>query len=54
MKRLWSDLELRVLPYKDAKDVFILGDLEEVLAALDESLVAVVGIAGSRFVTPIR
>jgi dynein heavy chain len=50
----WVDLELRVLGYKDSRDTFILGPVEDVVAALDESLVSISMILGSRFVGPIR
>eukprot|EP00898_Chlorokybus_atmophyticus_P006606 jgi/Chlat1/6947/Chrsp52S06617 len=50
----WAGIELTVVPYKDAKDTYILGGVEEVIAALDESLVAMSTITASRYVTGIR
>ena len=47
-------MELVVNPYKDSKDVFILGSVEDITVALEDSLVTVGTIAGSRFVGPIR
>jgi len=50
----WSSAELPVLDYKDVKDLFILGDTSEVIASLDESLVTVNTVLGSRYVGGIR
>lgn len=50
----WSALEFIVLSHKDAKDVFILGSLEDVQAVLDESSINVNTIASSRHVGPIK
>ncbi|CAE8588829.1 unnamed protein product, partial [Polarella glacialis] len=54
VKKTWEDLELVVNPYKDSKDVFILGSIEDITVALEDSLVTMSTIAGSRFVGPIR
>ena len=43
-----------VMPYKDVKDLYILGDVSELIAALDESLVTVNTVLGSRYVGGIR
>ncbi|KAK2585046.1 hypothetical protein KPH14_008566 [Odynerus spinipes] len=51
---LWKNLEFIVVPYRDAKDVFILGTLEEVQLALDESNINIQTIAASRHVGPIK
>ncbi len=53
VKRVWADTELPLVSYKEAKDVFILGDLEEVLAAIEDSSVIMSTVAGSRFVAPL-
>ena len=42
------------MPYKDVKDLYILGDVSELIAALDESLVTVNTVLGSRYVGGIR
>eukprot|EP00931_Biecheleriopsis_adriatica_P066335 TRINITY_DN4071_c0_g1_i5.p1 TRINITY_DN4071_c0_g1~~TRINITY_DN4071_c0_g1_i5.p1 ORF type:complete len:3484 (+),score=878.42 TRINITY_DN4071_c0_g1_i5:1149-10454(+) len=47
-------MELVINPYKDSKDLFILGSTEEITVALEDSLVNISTIAGSRFVGPIR
>ncbi|XXQ39846.1 AAA+ ATPase domain-containing protein [Plasmodiophora brassicae] len=50
----WKDLDFNLVPYKDQKDVWILGSLEDIIASLDESLVSINTISGSRYVEPIR
>ena len=50
----WESTELVVMPYKDVKDLYILGDVSELIAALDESLVTVNTVLGSRYVGGIR
>jgi dynein heavy chain len=54
VKSTWKDMELEVKPYKDSKDLFVLGSVEEITIALEDSLVNISTIAGSRFVGPIR
>ena len=54
IENTWSELDLRILTYKDSRDTFILGAVDDVTVALDESLVSVNMILGSRFVGPIR
>lgn len=43
-----------MIAHKDAKDVFILGSLEDVQAVLDESNINITTIASSRHVGPIK
>jgi dynein heavy chain len=50
----WKDIELTVNGYKDTKDAFILGDVEEVMLVLEDSMVLVATITSSRFVTGIK
>ncbi|CAE7499104.1 DNAH6, partial [Symbiodinium sp. CCMP2456] len=54
VKKTWDDLELVINPYKDSKDVFVLGSIEDITVALEDSLVTISTIAGSRYVGPIR
>nr|CAH7756356.1 unnamed protein product [Callosobruchus chinensis] len=54
VEEAWKTLEFIVLPHKDAKDVFILGSLEDVQAVLDESNINITTIASSRHVGPIK
>ncbi|XP_047348170.1 dynein axonemal heavy chain 6 [Vespa velutina] len=51
---LWKDLEFIIIPYKESRDVFILGSLEEIQLALDESNINIQTIAASRYVGPIK
>ena len=51
---LWDTAELEVKSYKDSKDVFVLGVVDDVIADLDESIVAISTIMGSRFVGAIQ
>lgn len=54
VEETWKELEYIVLPHKDTKDVFILGTLEEIQTALDESNINVATILSSRHVGPIK
>lgn len=47
-------MEFTVIPHKDAKDVYILGALEEVQSVLDDSNINITTIASSRHVGPIK
>lgn len=50
----WKELEFIVLGYRDSKDVFILGGLEEIQQVLDDSFINVNTILSSRNVGPIK
>ncbi|GFR44385.1 hypothetical protein Agub_g5605 [Astrephomene gubernaculifera] len=50
----WVDLEFNVIPYKESKDVFILGGIEDIQIALEDSMVTMSTILASRFVAGIR
>lgn len=50
----WRGVEFVVRPYKDAKDTWLLGGVEEVSALLEDSLIALGAIAASRYVGGIR
>ena len=54
VETMWAELMMPVNNHKGAKDIFVLGSLEDVIAALDDSLVTVNTILGSRFVGPIK
>ena len=51
---IWVGMEFIVNPYKESKEVFILGSVEDVVAGLDDSLVTLNTILGSRYCAPIR
>ncbi len=50
----WKSTEFIVLSHRDSKDVFILGGTDDIQVVLDDSLVNVATIAGSRHVGPIK
>ena len=50
----WNTLEFTVLPFKDVKDAFILGSVEEVTAVLEDSLVTMSTILASRYQTSVH
>lgn len=52
--KTWETQEFEVKNYKEQKDSFILGDTSEVVMALDDSLVTINTISGSRYVAGIR
>ncbi|CAG9860518.1 unnamed protein product [Phyllotreta striolata] len=54
VEELWKGLEFPVNMHKDQKDVFVLGNLEEVQLVLDESHINMTTIASSKHVGPIK
>ncbi|KAL3139803.1 hypothetical protein ABBQ38_004104 [Trebouxia sp. C0009 RCD-2024] len=48
----WNSIDFTLLPFKDMKDAFILGSLEDVTAALEDSMVTMSTILASRQVRP--
>lgn len=50
----WKTVDFVVLPYKDYKDVYILGGTDEVQVLLDDSNINIATIASSRHVGPIK
>ncbi|CAG5008078.1 unnamed protein product [Parnassius apollo] len=54
VEEMWASLEFPVVAHKDARDVYVLGGLDEVLAALDESGLHVATILSSRNCGPLR
>ena len=50
----WGDVSFMCLSYKESKDTFILGGIEEVTLALEDSMVTMTTILSSRFVGGIR
>lgn len=50
----WATTEFEVKPYKESKDVFVLGSVEEVTVKLDDSIVTISTIMGSRFIGAIQ
>lgn len=51
---MWASLEFPVILHKDAKDVYVLGGLEEIQTCVDESNIHVSTILSSRNCGPIK
>lgn len=50
----WENLKFIVVPYKEGKDVYIIGTLEEIQLAMDESNINLQTVNASRHVGPIK
>lgn len=50
----WNEAEFIVTPYRDNKDIFILGTVEDIQTLLEDSQVTIATIRGSRFIGPIK
>uniref|UniRef100_A0A183ADC6 Dynein axonemal heavy chain 3 n=1 Tax=Echinostoma caproni TaxID=27848 RepID=A0A183ADC6_9TREM len=50
----WKSTEFTVIPYKDSKDVFIVGGTDEIQQLWDDSNINIATIASSRHVGPIK
>lgn len=50
----WRFTEFTINNYKELKDTYILGGVDEVLMVLEDCMVAVATISSSRFVGGIR
>lgn len=51
---IWQGSEFEVNHFKEQKDVFILGGLDEIVTNLEDSLVTISTVMGSRFVAGIK
>ncbi|RHY30280.1 hypothetical protein DYB32_004445, partial [Aphanomyces invadans] len=51
---LWADLEFDIKSHNDRKDLYVLGATDDIVSALEESLINMNTILGSRYVGPIR
>jgi dynein heavy chain, axonemal len=51
---VWKTLELSIVPYRDARDVYILAGIDELQAVLDDSNVTVATIAASRHLGTLK
>ncbi|ORY38879.1 hypothetical protein BCR33DRAFT_853838 [Rhizoclosmatium globosum] len=52
--KIWNEAEFIVISYRDAKDVFILGTVEDIQTLLEDSQVTIATIKSSRFIGPIK
>ena len=53
MRAAWADVELIINPYKEQKDVYVLGAVDDVLVVLDETTMIVQSVSGSPYVGPL-
>lgn len=54
VKDRWSTREFSVFQYRDTKDRFIIKEVEDVISDLEDDIMTVSGMMGSRYVTEIR
>ncbi|XRB21521.1 dynein axonemal heavy chain [Pseudoscourfieldia marina] len=54
VKSRWATIDFQFLPYKDSKDTYILGGIDDIMVALEDSLMTMQTILASRFVAGIR
>lgn len=54
IKRKWQELNFEVKSYRDYKDKFIIGSVEDIIAALDDHQLKVQTMLGTRYVAEIR
>lgn len=54
MEDVWKSTEFTVVPYKESKDVFIVGGTDEIQQQWDDSNINISTIASSRHVGPIK
>ncbi|KAJ3192063.1 Dynein heavy chain 6, axonemal [Irineochytrium annulatum] len=52
--KIWTEAEFAVINYRDSKDVFILGSVEDIQTLMEDSQVTIATIKGSRFLGPIK
>ena len=50
----WKDMDFELKPYKEIKDMWTIGAVDDVFQLLDDSLVTIGAIMGSRYVGAIR
>ncbi|BBN19721.1 hypothetical protein Mp_8g13060 [Marchantia polymorpha subsp. ruderalis] len=54
VKQKWSTIEFVVKQYKEFKDVYVLGGVDDVLSALEDSMVTMNTVTSSRYVAGIK
>ena len=54
VKERWNAREFTVANYRDTKDRFIIKEVEEVITELEDDIMAVSAMMGSRYVTEIK
>lgn len=51
---IWERMEFEIKPYKDSKDFCVLVSVENIYSSLEESLVSMTAIMGSKYIAPIK
>ncbi|CEM19434.1 unnamed protein product [Vitrella brassicaformis CCMP3155] len=54
IRGIWADAELIVQPHRESQTCFVLGDITEIIAILEDHTVTVQTMMGSRFIAGIR
>jgi dynein heavy chain len=54
VESVWRGSSITVQPYRESKEIFILGNNEDLIAKIDDTLLTVNNILASRFVEGIR
>lgn len=54
MGKNWNDAEFIVINYRDAKEVFILGPIDDIQTLLEDSQVTMATVKSSKFIGPIK
>lgn len=54
IKKVWATMEFIVVNYRDIKDKFILGTIEEIMMRLEDDQVSIQTMLGSKNVHEIR
>lgn len=54
VKDIWSEIQFTIVPYRDSKERFILGDLEDLMTQLEDDQMQVSSMMGSKYVAIIR
>ena len=54
VKDIWSEIQFTIVPYRDSKERFILGDLEDLMTQLEDDQLQVSSMMGSKYVAIIR
>ena len=54
VENIWNEMAFIIVPYRDSKERFIMGDLEDLMTQLEDDQMQVSSMMGSKFVTIIR
>ncbi len=54
VKQFWTASKVIIIEYKDSKDIFILGNNEDLISKIDDTMLNLNNMLGSRFVEEIR